>query len=196
MTKKSKVLWLDCDGVLLEWVKPFLAYINSPVSYDDLVEYDLSPLFPNGVEEMVRTINEFNASPHYAVLKPLISPKILSRLKSHGYNLKAITQVDGDIAREQRIYNLHHVFGTDMFSEIILVGRGTSKAEWLRREEPYEVITIVEDNPTFFKEAGHVGGFRALAIQHPYNRFELKALPNVPIYMGMSELVRDLCSRE
>ena len=189
----KKPLWLDCDGVLLNWIDPFLEYVKSPLRYNDLTQYDLSVLFGNDTARMVAAVNEFNSTPAYAELKPLVAPASLQQLKDAGYDLKVITQVDGEAARSNRLVNLDSVFGRDMFSGIVQVSRGTNKAEWLRVEEPYDVIEVVEDNPKFFEQAADIGGFKCKAIQHPYNRKELKALKNVPIYMDMAEVVRDLC---
>lgn len=192
----NKVLWLDVDGVLLDWSRPFLDYVKSPLSYDQLTEYDLSSLFAGGTEQMVRAINDFNSSPYYGNLEPLISQWELQKLKDIGYTLNIITQVDGKIPRQLRINNISKCFGDKLFGGIIFTERGESKARILRANEPYETVMVVEDNPNFFLEAACVGGFDARAISHPYNYKELKALRGFPIYSDMREVARDLCSRE
>jgi hypothetical protein len=192
----DKVLWFDCDGVLLDWVRPFLEYIKAPVKYEDLTQYDLSNLFDGDVDNMVETINKFNATPAYNKLQSLVSKESLQNLKDTGYELRVITQVDGRLPRVYRLDNLCRTFGNGMFAQIACVGRTTNKAEYLRASEPYETISVVEDNPSFFKKAEVVGGFRCMAIQHPYNYKELKAMTGFPIYMGMAELSRHLCSQK
>lgn len=188
----SKVLWLDADGVLLDWSRPFLKFIKSDVSYDELTQYDLSNLFNGYVPAMVNAINHFNETSTYENLQPLVSPEELRKLKTLGFELRIISQVDGEYSRVLRVSNLENVFGKDMFSTIILTGRGQKKAEVLRQFEPYEVIKVVEDNPQFFRDAREVGGFDSMAIQHPYNQKELKEIPGFPIYMNMQEVIRHL----
>jgi hypothetical protein len=190
MTKTP--LWLDCDGVLLDWVRPFLDYIKSPVKYEDLTQYDLSCLFGGNTEVMVHSINQFNETAHYRYLKPLCSRGDLLRLKLKGYELNIISQVDGDEARQNRIQNIEDEFGKDIFNTILLTGRHEKKVDVLRKYEPYDDIKVVEDNPQFFKDAVASGHFTLYAIGHPYNIKELKEISTVPIYTGIPELVRHL----
>jgi hypothetical protein len=197
--EKSKILWLDVDGVLLDWVRPFLKYIKSPVSYEDLKQYDLSFLFGGDTNRMVSAINEFNATRAYAQLEPLVSREDLQRLKDRGYELRVITQVDGHTQRFFRLENLVDAFGPRMISGVRFSRRGEKKAETLRSLNPYNEIEIIEDNPVFFEDAERVGGFKAMAIRHPYNAKELKDVVSkhgcaFPIYTGMPEAVRHLCA--
>lgn len=187
----TKTLWLDVDGVLLDWVRPFLEYVQSPVSYDNLTQYDFSYLFKGGTSEMVDAINEFNKTSIYENLKPMISLCDLPRLRNAEYDLNIISQVDGELARQLRINNLENVFGKYTFGKIVLTGRGEKKTEVLRKLEPYDTIHVVEDNPGFFKDAEKDGHIKGMAINHPYNCRALREL-DVPIYFTLSELTRHL----
>lgn len=193
--EKSNILWLDVDGVLLEWVKPFLEYARALVQYEDLTQYDLSFLFGGDKETTIRAINAFNQTLTYAHLKPLIQPETLQKLKDKGYRLCVITQVDGTLSRYFRVANLARTFGKDMFDNIICVGRGESKVKLLRSYEPMTKIQVVEDNPNFLEEALADGNFSPMAIAHPYNDRELLEIDGqFPIYTDMNELVRHLCA--
>lgn len=192
--KENKTLWLDVDGVLLEWVKPFLIYVKSPAPYEDLKEYDLSFLFGGNVEKMVEAINAFNRTLKYTCLDPLVTREELQRLKDKGYTLNIISQVDGATARAFRVKNLEDAFGEGMFDQFVLVGRGTSKAKWLQENSPEEFITVVEDNPKFFEEAVKLNEerFNLLPIIHPYNAKEIKELGFLG-WDSLSDFLKCLC---
>lgn len=191
----SKVLWLDCDGVLLDWTRPFLKFIKHTHKYEDLTQYDLTGLFDN-TDKMIAAIEEFNETEAYENLEPLISAEELSTLRHKGYRLRIITQCDSDYSRELRLGNLNQTFGRSMFDLILFTRRGESKAELLRRLYPYDTIEIVEDKPSFFTEALRIGGFKPMAIRHPYNIDELREVTQaatlVPIFSDMREVVRTL----
>lgn len=184
-------IYFDVDGVLLDWVRPFLNYGGSETRYDELKKYDLSYLFHGNTKLMVECINRFNSSDDYRNLPALTTREQLLKLKDAGYQLNIITQVDGEQARKYRQENLDNVFGKDMFTNIIMVGRGTKKAELLNKLHPNEEIYVVEDNPQFFVDIGYdYPNIRGLAVVHPYNRAELKNF--VPKYTDVNEVIRHL----
>jgi hypothetical protein len=176
---QSKTIWFDCDGVLLDWTRPFLNYIGATERYEDLTQYDLSNLFGGDKAAMREKIYEFNNGDEYAFLAPLVAADYLEDLKNKGYKLKIITQCEGFSAKDSRLSNLRFFFGYRMFEDIIFTHRGQNKAELLRSMEPYETITVIEDNPQFFKDASLVGGFKGYAIEHPYNKEALESLPEI-----------------
>lgn len=188
-----KTIYLDVDGVLLDWFRPFLAYVRPHMKYEDLKQYSLSTLFGND-RETRELVNDFNNSPVYRNLKPLTSRDRLLNLEAAGYELNIITQVDGDKARGSRLYNLENAFGLDLFKKIIFVPSGEKKTDVLRQIEPYDLeLSVVEDNPRFFVDAKADRYIRGYAVRHTYNAAELKDLGIIP-YSGVNEIIRHLCA--
>ena len=55
--KKSNVIWVDCDGVLADFINPFLEMANSLTGLQktpqDIVGWDMLPLYPEDKHETI-----------------------------------------------------------------------------------------------------------------------------------------------
>lgn len=155
MTKPvgNKTLWLDVDGVLLDYTKEFLKFAGLPPQ--EVKDYNLSLLFDEP-EDCWAKMAEFTESTHFATLPCLESPVIIeSRLKqlsNLGWDIRILTQVGGsEASRKRRVAQLTSLYGT-VFEGIHFTNRGIEKVDWLTRNAPYGKNILIEDNPAVFKK--------------------------------------------
>jgi hypothetical protein len=180
----KKVLWLDVDGVLLDYTRAFLKFAGLGTTYEDLTGYDLTTLFETK-EQCWDTMKAFACSKEFADL-PVHTPAFyLHALKNAGYDLRIITQLTAPAhARKNRIANLTNVYG-GIFSEIVFTNIGECKLDYLWdrwcREGDFgdmgaDSYILIEDNPKLLLKADdreNYGYVEVMAIEHPYNNKEI-----------------------
>jgi hypothetical protein len=177
----KKVLWLDVDGVLLDYTSAFLKYAESHLTYETLLDYDLTKLFATP-DDCWKKMREFTMSVEFANLPAIAQYGHIHGLKNAGYELRIITQLTApSVARKNRIANLTYIFGSP-FSEVVFTEHGSCKLEYLagRKDgEPDAEYILVEDNPRLLDKAdehGHLFPVEVLAISHPYNKDVIEQL--------------------
>lgn len=190
---KNKTLWLDVDGVLLNYTEAFLRCTKRKQTLKEVTQYSLAPLFDGGMDEMLVAMEKFHNSEDFEDLEPLVSKGFLDQLIGCGYNLKLITQLEGAKPRASRIANIEHYF-PNMFNEIIFTCRGESKAAILMEMEQEKPIMVVEDNPKFFHDIKGDKNFYGYAIVHTYNEYEIPLANNIGEYQSLTDVVDELCN--
>jgi hypothetical protein len=194
----KKVLWLDVDGVLLDYTRAFLKFAGLGTTYEDLTSYDLTTLFDTK-EQCWDTMKAFACSQEFADL-PVHTPAFyLHALKNAGYDLRIITQLTAPAhARKNRIANLTNVYG-GIFSEIVFTEMGQCKMDhlwgsWCGEGDfgdmGAESYILVEDNPKLLLKADDrnlYGYVEVLAVEHPYNKEEIAgtSLDKYPSFSGV-----------
>jgi len=179
--KAKPSLWFDCDGVLLDWTRPFLQHAKHTVTYDELRDIDLSKLYENP-DHFGFHMHSFHNSQEFWALPPIVDPALIRWLKEKtGCTINVITQIeDEQIPRLARICNLEDVFGVDTFDEVHFTVRGQCKLEYISNLIPHEQFIIIEDHPATLGriserikrdliERGHTN-VAAFGVMHPYNR--------------------------
>lgn len=159
----------DVDGVLLNWMAGFEAFIRAkgiPVSDDEPQEWDLEAWFKEKVD-IRALVQEFNHSPAFAELP--CYPDALMGLRflcgTHQHRIVAITSCS-DLPQvwQRRQDNLVQHFG-EVFDQLICLPLGESKLKHLKRFEP---TWWIEDKPEGAL-AGHEAGHRSMLITRPWN---------------------------
>ena len=176
-----KVLFLDCDGVLLDWTGPFLNFVNAPITPDQVIEYDMTKTgLWLDTAEFMNDLQRFEETNAWANLPTLCLMTSLEALKNIGYELRVLTMAGHTPrSRAARVQNLTKKFGA-VFSGIEFVGPKDCKIEWIdkwmreQREQscyPVEVHGLVEDkSSTLIKTVEYgLSGFTAYGIRRPYN---------------------------
>jgi hypothetical protein len=175
----KKVLWLDVDGVLLDYTRPFLRFASLPMTYETLFDYDLRKLFVTQ-DECNDTMLRFAMSKEFAALPSIATAHLLVALKNVGYELRVITKLPSpNEAKINRIMNLSRDFGP-VFSEIVFTGSSDCKLDYLAQRYQQEVgaeYILVEDNPEllvkaedrYFENLEMLHHLQIRAIRHPYN---------------------------
>ena len=182
----KKRIWLDCDGVLLDWTRPFLVFsglATRGVKYEDIFDIDLTKLYKTP-EDFYEVMHKYHQSDTFSNLPALISQGAIEMLKNFGYELHVITQIENNpISRMNRMGNLTHRFGA-VFTGVHFTERGQSKLDYILNMYPGDKAIVIEDHPTFLKEASdyietkliRYGWSELLAygVKHPYNEDALK----------------------
>lgn len=178
---KDKRVWVDVDGVLLDYTRAYLAFTGldkKGVTYDNLFDYDLTKLFESA-DAAHDAMDAFHNSKEFANLPCLINKHSLYLLGMSGYSLQFITQLqDSGMAREYRMANLMRHFGL-IPDKVHFTERGQCKLEYIEKLYPGEEVIIVEDNPILLNkiedrmmydliERGTTN-IQAYAVVHPYN---------------------------
>lgn len=202
----KQILWLDVDGVLVDYTRPFLKFANLSITYDDLFDYDLRKLFKTE-DECLNTMLNFAMSEEFAKLPPIMNPVLLEALHNVGYELRIITKLPApSAAKVNRIKNLTALFGP-IFKEIIFTGNGECKLEYLhkrKQHEPDATYILVEDNPEllakadelFFKNIELFEQLEIKAIAHPYNSKTVDMLTIIRAQVSFDDVAEDLLTRK
>lgn len=187
MTTRN-VLFLDCDGVLLDWIRPFFQFCGIPVEEADtqqtysLVSSGHFPDLPTFLDKM----QEFEQSNAWGSLPPLGTMLSLTDLKNSGLELQVVTALDVDASTAaRRVRNLSYHYGP-VFSGIHVVGGTMDKnvfiKQWCGRQNPRDnvnVIGLVEDKGTTLLKTAELHRYAwdrgaeapvSYGIKQPYNR--------------------------
>lgn len=172
----KKVLFLDCDGVLLDWASQYLKHIGSPLNVFHITEYNFNKmgLFPTD-QEFFDSIAAFEKRLEWGQLPPMATQQHLEILHNAGFELHVLTQAGhGDpVVKTRRIWNLTRHFGS-VFEGIHFTVRGQSKLDFMHDWEAKHgnVYGIVEDRGETLVEVAQDGIFKAIGIKYLYNHFE------------------------
>lgn len=173
---RRRVLFLDCDGVLLDWVRPFVQWLGiDPTWCDTQPTYSLvsSGLFED-LEGFLVKLHEFEQTNLWGSLPPLGTMLALQDLVNAGFELQVVTALEVDAATAaRRVRNLTYHYG-NVFSGVHVVP--TDKNEFIDkwagfqpRGDDVEIVGLVEDNTSTLINSVDFG-HRALGIKQPYNR--------------------------
>lgn len=197
----KKILWLDVDGVLLDYTRAFIKFADIQVDYHEMQEYDLVRYF-DSKQACENVMNEFLLSDQFSYLRPLAETPLLFALKNVGYEIRAITRIPAlSTARYKRVVNLSTYFGS-MFDEIVFTNAGQCKYEYLldrlHEEKKLCHYIVIEDDPVFLKTANdrnHIG-ITAYGVLHPYNTSACLPLLHVAGYSSFNDIARMLIEKE
>ena len=168
---KDKLILVDCDGVLLDWVYSFNQWmtrhdytlVRTDV-YDIALRYDLEKT------EARRLIRMFNESAVIRKLSPLNDAiKYVKKLhEEHGYVFRAITSLSEDqYAQHLRTKNLIELFGPTAFETYTYLDTGADKDAALEEYRGTECIWV-EDKPEN-ADLGIALGLDSILMRHPHN---------------------------
>jgi len=172
--KNEKLMLVDCDGVLVDWLYSFNNWMeqHGHFAISGVTEYELGAVYGLPKAEMKGLIKHFNESAAICCIPPLRDALKYVR-KMHedlGYVFHCITSLSLDqhagILRKQNIENL---FGKTAFEKIICLDTGADKDDALK---PYMDTGCiwVEDKPQN-AELGAELGLNAILINHDHNAY-------------------------
>lgn len=180
------IIWFDCDGVLLDWTRPFLDYAGHDVKYEELNDIDLSKLYSNPDDFLVH-MEGYHHCMRFESLSPLVEPEAIDWLASMtDCEINIITQLEGHTPQLSRIKNIVGVFGRDLAQKIHFTKRGECKLERILAQHPTSRHIIIEDHPATLKRISNriesdlidrgTTNITAYAVHHPYNTMALQPL--------------------
>lgn len=169
--KKSKVILVDCDGVLLDWEYAFDYWMNRH-DYVPVMEGDYRVHVRYGMQksDAKRLIRMFNESAWIRKLPPLRDAiKYVRKLhENHGYVFHAITSLSNDqYAQHLRTKNLRELFGDTVFERYVYLDTGADKDDALIEYANSECYWI-EDKPEN-AVVGQSMGLTSLLMNHQHN---------------------------
>jgi hypothetical protein len=181
-------IFIDCDGVLLDWITPFLTwkrneifygdgYREGPVTYTPLpvsTSFDISKSLDwwEDSAHFVRDVIRFENTPGFGQLRALALIAKLEALRNSGFRLFVLTAGGGTIEnRLKRVANLTYLFG-NVFENIFFLGHKDSKADFIRShqaacDDPSGLL--IDDKLETLNEAADKG-IPTIGIIHTWNR--------------------------
>lgn len=169
---KDKVILVDCDGVLLDWVYAFNQWMTRHGFKEiDTTVYDIAKRY--GIEKTMAKmlVRMFNESATIRKLPPLRDAiKYVKKLhEEHGYVFHAITSLSDDYySQHLRTKNLIELFGPTAFEKYTYLDTGADKDEELAPYQGTECYWI-EDKPEN-AVCGAEFGLNSLLVKHEHNR--------------------------
>lgn len=173
MKLNEKLILVDCDGVLVDWLYGFQRYMkqhgHEAINHD---EYDISKMYEldkGYAKNLIRVFNESAAMGWLPQFKD--SVKYVRKLhEDHGFVFHCITSLSLDeYAGKLRKKNLEALFGKTVFEKIECLDCGADKDEALL---PYKDTGClwVEDKPEN-AVAGLNVGLNPVLLEHPHNDY-------------------------
>jgi FMN phosphatase YigB (HAD superfamily) len=172
MKISDKLILVDCDGVLVDWLYGFARFMDNH-GYEKVKPdcYDIAEMYDIEKAEAKRLVRVFNESAAVGWLPPFRdSVKYIKKLhEDHGYIFHCITSLSLDVhAGKLRKKNLEALFGKTVFESIQCLDCGADKDEALK---PYadSGCLWVEDKPENAM-AGLQAGLNSILIDHDHNK--------------------------
>lgn len=191
-SQRSPVI-LDCDGVLLDWVRSFAHWLymtrKLPVDPNGPCSYDMQAWTGLDSVAVKDAINEFNHSPVFEDISPAVGARwAVGQMARAGLELHVITScTDDKTAVERRRRNLRRCFG-DVFTEIDCLPLGGNKIELLAAKKPG---VWVEDRYIHALD-GLYCGHKTYMVRRNHNRhLEGTSKSNIRWIDGLHEVVSD-----
>lgn len=169
---RDKVILVDCDGVLLDWMYAFQQWMkrhNYRIKNPDV--YDVGFMYGLERNEKRRLCRMFNESATIRKVPPLRDAiKYVRKLhEEHGYVFHAITSLSNDeYAQHLRTKNLCELFGPTVFEKYVYLDTGADKDEELEFYRDTGCLWVEDKVENAI--AGAKVGLESVVMQHGYNR--------------------------
>jgi hypothetical protein len=169
---KDKVILVDCDGVLLDWMYSFQAWMKRH-GYEaiDVDKYKINEIFGIERSEGRKLCRMFNESATIRKVPPLRDAiKYVKKLhEEEGYIFHAITSLSNDeYAQHLRTKNLCELFGPTVFEKYVYLDTGADKDEALAEYKDTGCLWVEDKVENAI--AGAVVGLESVVMQHEYNK--------------------------
>lgn len=168
---KEKVILVDCDGVLVDWLYSFDRWmIKKGYVPQNKTSYEVNIRYNQPRPEMQKLVRFFNESAEIRFLTPFRDAiYFVNKLhKEHGYVFHCITSLSDSInAALLREKNLQDLFGKTVFEKIVCLDCGADK-DYVLSEYIDTGCYWIEDKVEN-AEVGAQFGLNSILIAHDYN---------------------------
>jgi hypothetical protein len=171
-SRSSKVILVDCDGVLVNWNKSFHPWITS-LGYTQKTHHDYRITQRYGIDKGTadRLVSDFNHSDRIVGLDPL--PDAVNVVRElhfrHGFDFVVISSLSDDpLAGVRRKVNLYKHFGVEPWIQIRCIGCDEPKDGELERFKGSNFFWIEDKAEN--AELGLEYGLRPILLDAPYNQ--------------------------
>ena len=171
MSLKEKLILTDCDGVLVDWVYSFDAWMKRhgyKKVHGDI--YDISERYGIEKGEGRILVRMFNESANIAYIPPLRDAvKYVKKLhEEHGFVFHCITSLSLDpYAAKSREQNLKALFGETVFEKITCLDTGADKDKALEEYRDSGCFWIEDKIENC--DLGIELGLNSILISHDHN---------------------------
>jgi hypothetical protein len=173
----NKIILTDCDGVMLDWVTAFDAWMTSNgYVKSDVDVYDMSQVYSITKEKSKYLIREFNQSAWMGFLPAFRDARSgVAKLVENGYKFVVITSLSLDEkAKMLRISNIKNVFGQDVIEEVICLDTGADKDEALTYyTDKYPNAEYWLEDKFENAECGLQFGLKCVLLTHGHNEAQV-----------------------
>lgn len=192
MNIDEKVILVDCDGVLVDWVYSFDRWMNRHGFVKAHANsYKLDECYGIDRAEMKRLVRMFNESANIGYIPPLRDAvKYIKKLhEEHGFVFHCITSLSLDpFAIKLRENNIKALFGETAFERIVCLDTGADKDEALAVYKDSGCLWV-EDKPEN-AEVGAELGLRSILVEHDFTKdYEHESVTKVKTWRDIYELV-------
>lgn len=188
--REDKVILIDCDGVVLDWVYSFQNWMRRH-HYEvvDKDTYAIHKMYGLPKMEAKRLVRMFNESAWVRKIPPLRDAvKYVRKLhEEHGYVFHAITSLSNDTyAQHLRTKNLIELFGPTTIERYVYLDTGADKDEALAEYKNTNCYWI-EDKPENAL-VGKMLGLNPYIMAHEFNKTETE-IPRVQNWKELYEII-------
>jgi len=174
MNISDKVILVDVDGVLLDWIYAFTQWMERH-NYEQMSgtddEYDISIRYGLDKVDKERVVRMFNESAGIRKLPPLRDAiKYVRKLhEDHGYVFRVISSLSLDTyAGHLRTKNLIEMFGPTVFESYVYLDTGADKDEALEQYRGSGCFWIEDKAEN--AELGIELGLESILVDHTFNQ--------------------------
>jgi FMN phosphatase YigB (HAD superfamily) len=174
MNISDKVILVDVDGVLLDWIYAFTRWMERH-NYEQMSgtddEYDISTRYGLDKVDKERVVRMFNESAGIRKLPPLRDAiKYVRKLhEDHGYVFRVISSLSLDTyAGHLRTKNLIEMFGPTVFESYVYLDTGADKDEALEQYRDSGCFWIEDKAEN--AELGIELGLESILVDHTFNQ--------------------------
>lgn len=174
MNISDKVILVDVDGVLLDWIYAFTQWMERH-NYEQMSgtddEYDISIRYGLDKVDKERVVRMFNESAGIRKLPPLRDAiKYVRKLhEDHGYVFRVISSLSLDTyAGHLRTKNLIEMFGPTVFESYVYLDTGADKDEALEQYRDSGCFWIEDKAEN--AELGIELGLESILVDHTFNQ--------------------------
>lgn len=170
---RDKVILVDCDGVLLDWMYAFQQWMKRHgyiMKNPDV--YDVGMMYGLEQNEKRRLCRMFNESATIRKIPPLRDAiKYVKKLhEEHGYVFHAITSLSNDeYAQHLRTKNLQEMFGPTVFEKYVYLDTGADKDEELEFYRDTGCLWV--EDKVENAASGAAVGLESVVMSHGYNQY-------------------------
>lgn len=165
----SKIIYTDCDGVLLDWETGFHDWMERKgYTALDKTQYLMGKAYGIKHSEASNLIKQFNESSAIVDLEAFRDARsAVARLVEAGYKFHMISSLSKEpSAAKLRIKNLEDIFGKDVFVDYLFLDTGADKDEVLDKLPKGSWWIEDKDENAI---VGHQCGLSSLLVAHKHN---------------------------
>lgn len=172
----EKVIFTDCDGVILDWEKAFQKWmIQHGYTHVDANQYAIDKQFGIPRDLGKQLVRQFNESAWMGELEAFRNARVgIARLMEAGYEFVVITSLSLDpAAKHARQHNLEQVFGKGWMKELVCLDTGADKDEVLAEYiKKYEGVKYWVEDKWENAVVGADLGLTTFLVEHGHNKSE------------------------